>query len=296
MTLTDRREFLKRAGCSVAGLATLSGPLQGIFARGALAVGSTGVAPDNGGYGPLVPIADETDGVVRLHLPEGFEYRSFTPTGTPHERRRAHAGPPRRHGGVRRGPEPLPARPQPRGQRAGRRVRQRGQGIRPDGAGRHHHAGGQPARDQGRVLGQLQRHADELRRRGDALGHLAHLRGDGQRPRRRQRLHGRRQQPAAAQARLRLRGPGLLGRGRAPDARADPRRRPLRARGRRHRPGDRDPLHDRGQLRLPVGLLPLHRAAEPGDARSASRTAGSSRCSRSRAPRTRCSTAARRPA
>ena len=83
MTLTDRREFLKRAGISVAGLATLSGPLQGIFARGALAVGSTGVAPNNGGYGPLVPVADETDGVVRLHLPEGFEYRSFTPTGTP---------------------------------------------------------------------------------------------------------------------------------------------------------------------------------------------------------------------
>jgi secreted PhoX family phosphatase len=83
MTLTDRREFLKRAGISVAGLYTLSGPLQGIFARGALAVGSTGVAPNNGGYGPLMPIPDETDGVVRLHLPEGFEYRSITPTGTP---------------------------------------------------------------------------------------------------------------------------------------------------------------------------------------------------------------------
>jgi secreted PhoX family phosphatase len=83
MTLTDRREFLRRAGMSVAGLAALSGPLQGIFARGALAVGSTGVAPDNGGYGPLVPVRDETDGVVRLHLPEGFEYRSITPTGTP---------------------------------------------------------------------------------------------------------------------------------------------------------------------------------------------------------------------
>jgi uncharacterized protein len=82
MTLTDRREFLRRAGLSVAGLTALSGPLQGIFARGALAVGSTGTAPNNGGYGPLVPVPDETDGVVRLHLPEGFEYRSFTPTGT----------------------------------------------------------------------------------------------------------------------------------------------------------------------------------------------------------------------
>ena len=83
MQRTDRREFLRRAGVSVAGLATLSGPLQAIFARGALAAGSTGVAANNGGYGPLVPVADETDGVVRLHLPEGFEYRSITPTGTP---------------------------------------------------------------------------------------------------------------------------------------------------------------------------------------------------------------------
>ena len=83
MTLTDRREFLRRAGMSVAGLTALSGPLQGIFARGALAVDSTGVAPDNGGYGPIGPVPDSTDGVVRLHLPEGFEYRSFTPTGTP---------------------------------------------------------------------------------------------------------------------------------------------------------------------------------------------------------------------
>jgi uncharacterized protein len=83
MTLTDRREFLRRASLSVAGLTALGGPLQGIFARGALAVGSTGVAPNNGGYGPLVPVPDETDGVVRLHLPRGFEYRSFTPTGTP---------------------------------------------------------------------------------------------------------------------------------------------------------------------------------------------------------------------
>jgi secreted PhoX family phosphatase len=83
MTLTDRREFLKRAGYSVAGLATLSGPLQGIFARGAYAVGSTGRAANNGGYGPLMPVPDKFDGVVRLHLPEGFQYRSITPTGTP---------------------------------------------------------------------------------------------------------------------------------------------------------------------------------------------------------------------
>jgi secreted PhoX family phosphatase len=82
MTVIDRRAFLRRAGLSTAALATLGGPLHGLFARGALAAGSTGVAPDNGGYGPIGPVRDATDGVVRLHLPEGFEYRSITPTGT----------------------------------------------------------------------------------------------------------------------------------------------------------------------------------------------------------------------
>src|SRR5687768_17907689 len=83
MRATDRRGFLRRAGLSAAGLATLSGPLHGLFARGALAAGSTGVAPNNGGYGPIGPVPDLADGAVRLHLPEGFQYRSFAATGTP---------------------------------------------------------------------------------------------------------------------------------------------------------------------------------------------------------------------
>lgn len=82
MTVTDRREFIKRAGVTAAGLAAMAGPLQSIFARAALASGSTGVAPNNGGYGPLGPVADQADGAVRLHLPEGFNYRSFSYTGT----------------------------------------------------------------------------------------------------------------------------------------------------------------------------------------------------------------------
>ena len=36
MTAIDRRAFLRRAGLSTAALATLGGPLQGVFARGAL--------------------------------------------------------------------------------------------------------------------------------------------------------------------------------------------------------------------------------------------------------------------
>ncbi|MGH2735469.1 MAG: alkaline phosphatase PhoX, partial [Actinomycetota bacterium] len=81
--MIDRRAFIRRAGIGAAGLATMAGPLQSIFARAALAVGSTGVAPNNGGYGPLGPVPDLFDGAVRLHLPEGFQYRSFTATGTP---------------------------------------------------------------------------------------------------------------------------------------------------------------------------------------------------------------------
>jgi secreted PhoX family phosphatase len=82
MTTIDRRAFLKRAGMSTAALAALGGPLQGVLARGALAAGSSGMAANNGGYGPLGPVPDLADGAVRLHLPEGFSYRSFTPTGT----------------------------------------------------------------------------------------------------------------------------------------------------------------------------------------------------------------------
>jgi secreted PhoX family phosphatase len=82
MTVTNRRGFLRQVG-SAAGLVALAGPLQGLFARSALAVGSPGVAPNNGGYGPIGPVADLADGTtVRLHLPEGFQYRSFAATGT----------------------------------------------------------------------------------------------------------------------------------------------------------------------------------------------------------------------
>ena len=252
----------------------LSGPLQAIFARGALASGSTGVAANNGGYGPLVPVPDETDGVVRLHLPEGFEYRSFTPTGTPMDDGVATPG---RHDGMAAfdaGPSRYRLVRNHEVNGPGPRLRRPPQGLRPDGRGGtttlevNRHA------DQGRVVGELQRHADELRRRRHAVGQLAHLRGDRQRPRRRQRLHGRRQRPAPAASTAtssRCRSHGTPGEHR--QAGADPLRRPLRARGCRRRPADGDPLPDGGQLRLPVGLLPLHRAAEPGPRRSASRTA-----------------------
>ena len=91
------------------------------------------------------------------------------------------------------------------------------------------------------------------------MGLLGHLRGDGQRPRRRSGLHGRLEHPADQAPRLHLRGAVE----RDLRRRADHRRGSLPTRGRRLRPGGRDPLPDRGQLRLPVRLLPLPPALEP---------------------------------
>lgn len=81
MTDLDRRSFLKRGGALTAGTLTLGGPMQTLLARSALAVGSSGVAADNGGYGPLRPTRDIATGEVLLDLPVGFVYRSFGRTG-----------------------------------------------------------------------------------------------------------------------------------------------------------------------------------------------------------------------
>lgn len=35
------------------------------------------LAPDDLGYGPLRPVSDESTGLPRLQLPEGFRYRSW---------------------------------------------------------------------------------------------------------------------------------------------------------------------------------------------------------------------------
>ena len=82
---------------------------------------------------------------------------------------------------------------------------------------------------------QPQRHPDELLRRAHAVGQLDHLRGDGQRPRRRPRLHRRVQRHPAAAPRVHLRGAG----GRAVQPAADHLRRSLRPRGRGLQPATR---------------------------------------------------------
>ena len=74
--MIDRRQFLQRSALVTLGtLGTTIGPYSALVARAANAGPQS--AAGNGGYGPLSPKPDLSDGVVRLALPDGFEYRSF---------------------------------------------------------------------------------------------------------------------------------------------------------------------------------------------------------------------------
>ncbi|HSE07038.1 MAG TPA: alkaline phosphatase PhoX [Nocardioidaceae bacterium] len=68
----DRRTVLKSGSAA----ALLGGPFAGFAAMPAQAQEKARALSD----ATLVPIPDERDGVVRLHLPEGFKYRSFHDT------------------------------------------------------------------------------------------------------------------------------------------------------------------------------------------------------------------------
>ncbi|GAA2167155.1 PhoX family protein [Pedococcus bigeumensis] len=74
MTL-ERRTFLK-GSAAVAGGVAMAGPFAGLVAGPASAIGA---APFRG----LRATPDLRDGKVRLHLPEGFSYRSFHDTQSP---------------------------------------------------------------------------------------------------------------------------------------------------------------------------------------------------------------------
>ncbi|GAB3684256.1 DUF839 domain-containing protein [Actinocorallia lasiicapitis] len=67
----DRRGFLLATGAASA--AALAGPFDGVAAYAGAKIS---------GYGRLSPVKDLRDGKVRLHLPKGFHYRSFNPTGS----------------------------------------------------------------------------------------------------------------------------------------------------------------------------------------------------------------------
>ncbi|HET6967089.1 MAG TPA: alkaline phosphatase PhoX [Ornithinibacter sp.] len=68
----ERRTVLKGAAAATGG-ALLAGPFQGLVAAPAVGLGAPA-------FRGLRAIPDERDGKVRLHLPEGFAYRSFHDT------------------------------------------------------------------------------------------------------------------------------------------------------------------------------------------------------------------------
>ena len=70
MTTLDRRTVLK--GAAAAGVAAFAGPFSG-FLNGP-------VVAAKGRQNTLGPVPDERDGVVRLWVPTGFNYRSFHDT------------------------------------------------------------------------------------------------------------------------------------------------------------------------------------------------------------------------
>jgi secreted PhoX family phosphatase len=70
MAVVNRRRFLQSAA-GAAGALALGGPFQGFTA-----LASNGKPT----FRTLGPVPDERDGIVRLHLPKGFSYRSFHDT------------------------------------------------------------------------------------------------------------------------------------------------------------------------------------------------------------------------
>ncbi len=216
-------------------------------------------APSSAG---LVAIPDERDGVVRLHLPEGFRYRSFHDTESPVTLTDGTRLPGRHDGmGAFEGPGKTVILVR------NHEVTSGGPGVRPrhavrrEGRRRHDHRPGhqEGRRDPG--VHQSQRHGRQLLGRHHALGLVGHLRGDRQRPGRRPRLPEQQEHRAHAASRLRLRGAGQPVPGQwTVHSPADPERRPLRPRGGGLRPAGRPALPDRGRLRLRLRLLPLHAA------------------------------------
>ena len=75
MTEIQRRTVL-RGTAAVAGGALVGGPFAGLVASPAAALGAPA-------FRRLRPVEDLRDGVVRLHVPEGFSYRSFHDTEQP---------------------------------------------------------------------------------------------------------------------------------------------------------------------------------------------------------------------
>ena len=74
-----RRKFLQGAMTAAGAVAAIPA-MQGLNILGSR--GRASAARGFGGYGPLVPVPDLRDGVMRIALPEGFQYRTFSRAGS----------------------------------------------------------------------------------------------------------------------------------------------------------------------------------------------------------------------
>lgn len=78
MTGISRRNFIRKGAIATAGGIAFAGPFQGVVAR---ANGAPMRSKREALLGPLGPVADQRDGIVRLALPDGYTYRSFGVAG-----------------------------------------------------------------------------------------------------------------------------------------------------------------------------------------------------------------------
>ncbi len=250
----SRRTFLQGGIGAAAGAAALAGPFQGFLARAGAAPPPLDVV--------LGPIPDERDGTtVRLWLPAGFKYRSFHDTeatvtltdGTTL---------PGRHDGMAAFPGPngnvmLVRNHEVNGPTAALRP---GHAVRRDGPA----AGPRPSRSTfsanvessyTSLNGTQMNCAGGLMPWGSWITCEETVNGPDVGP----DFTGASNVTLAEAPRVPLRGPGR----RPVEPRADHEGGAVRPRGGRLRPEHGHPLPDRGQLRLPVGLLPLHPHDQP---------------------------------
>ena len=211
MTYVSRRSLLRGAAGTAVGLA-LAGPFRGYVA------GAERGHPRIVGYGDLAPVADLRDGVERLDLPPGFQYRSFDARGD--AIRGTSVLLPGRHDGMGAFPGPN-----------GRTILVRNHEINgntqstapggsfervlgdPTATGYDKFANGGTVNvdvdGRGNVVGSyISLNGTQMNCAGGMtpLGYVADVRGDRQRSRRRTRLHEHAEHARQA-ARLRVRGP-----------------------------------------------------------------------------------------
>ena len=184
--MTIQRRTVLTGTAAVAGGAVLGGPFQGFVAAPAGALGAPA-------FRGLRAVPDLRDGTVRLHLPEGFTYRSFHDTEFPVTLDDG-TNLPGRHDGMAAFPgrrRPSHPGPQPRGQRPRRRLRTRRRRTTPTAGGGTTTVVVDHVRRGRESCTSL--NGTQMNCAGGRMpwGSLDHLRGDGQRPGRRARLHRR---------------------------------------------------------------------------------------------------------